>query len=227
MLPSRLYLTFHGLGFPPVGSEAEARVFWLAPDVFRRTLHTAGDIENQNGIEIRFTFDDGNSSDYTVAFPLLTAIRRRAKFFVCGSRIGKPGYLDASQLREMAAAGMVIGCHGYAHVNWRTLSDDLLARELSQGRQAVEEACGHRVDIASAPFGELDPRVVRAASSAGFKSLFASSGGFATSATGLVPRNTIKQGFEPNRDLTSMVTRGNRAWTGVYDTARRLKYRFF
>ena len=227
MLPRRLYLTCHGLGIPSAGSDEAAARFWLPPELFERTLHVAAAIERRVGVDIRFTFDDGNASDHDIALPLLLAHGRRAKFFVCGERIGQPGYLDAGQLRGMTAANMIIGCHGYSHVSWRSLTDAALTQELQAGRRAIEAVTGRPVDVASAPFGELDHRVVQAAAAAGFKCLFASSGGFATSDTGLIPRNTLKQGFVPERDLPRMAARPNRAWAGVYDTARRIKYRFF
>ena len=226
MLPQRLYITCHGLGHPAADIEPDARRFWLPADLFRHTLDVAQVLERDTGISVQFTFDDGNLSDHTVALPLLRAHNRRALFFVCAERIGRPGFLDRARLREMVAAGMTIGCHGHRHVSWRTLSDAALASELSSARRAIAEVTGQPVVLASAPFGELDQRVVRATMAEGFRCLFSSSGGFATAQTGLIPRNTLKSDFEPGRDLPRMAGLPQRAWAGVYDTARRMKYRF-
>lgn len=227
MLPRRLNLTFHGLGTPPAGLPEDSRRFWLPLDVFERCLGIAAEFERVHGIEIGFTFDDGNESDFTLALPRLIAHGRTARFFACAGRIDKPGYLGRRELRDLAAAGMIIGCHGFAHLNWTTASDSELQHEVQGGKRAIEDVIGAPVDVASAPFGALDRRVVRAVAEAGFESLFTSSGGFATARTGLVPRNTLKAGFDPERDLASMTARPTRAWAGLYDTARRIKYGFY
>jgi peptidoglycan/xylan/chitin deacetylase (PgdA/CDA1 family) len=227
MLPRRLYLTCHGLGTPDASFDAATANFWLTAEVFERTLDVAAQLAADTGIDVRFTFDDGNRSDHAIALPVLMARNRSATFFVCSSRIGQPGYLSAPQLRDLVAAGMTIGSHGHEHVNWRSLADDELARQLKRSRQGIEDVVGHPVDRVSAPFGELDSRVVRAAVTEGFRCLFASSGGFATAETGLIPRNTLKSNFVPERDLPRMAALSQRAWDGVYDRARRMKYRFF
>lgn len=227
MLPRHLYLTCHGLGTAPAGIDGEARRFWLPVDVFARTLVVADELERDAGVEIRFTFDDGNASDYLYALPLLLAGQRSATFFICAGLIGQPGYLDAGQLREIAAAGMTIGSHGYEHRNWRVASDRDLDHELKGGKRAIEALVDQPIVIASTPFGAIDRRVVDAAATAGFKSLFASSGGFATGDSGLIPRNTLKADFMPEWDLPRLASRLHRAWAGIYDTARRLKYRFY
>lgn len=227
MLPSRFYLTCHGLGTPPAGLADESCRYWLSVDLFERVLEVAAALERDRSVDIRFTFDDGNASDLALALPLLRKRGRKAKFFVCAGRIGKAGYLDAADLREVAAAGMTIGCHGHAHVNWRLADDTALHHELVEGRRLIETVAGRPVDVASAPFGGVDRRVVRAAAAAGYRCLFASSGGFATSDSGLIPRNTLKSCFEPEIDLPRMVGWSRRAWAGLYDTGRRVKYGYF
>lgn len=227
MLPRRLYLTFHGLGTPRVAIDADARRFWLSQQEFEDTVRMAAQIERETGIDVIFTFDDGNVSDYEIALPMLRAHQRTATFFICAGRISQPGYLSGDQMREMVRAGATFGCHGYEHLNWSEVDDEKLARELADGRQAIEVEIGRPIDRASAPFGALDQRVVQATVAAGFKCLFASSGGHATADTGLIPRNTLHAGFQPERDLPRMTKISRRAWDGVYDRIRRAKYGFY
>jgi peptidoglycan/xylan/chitin deacetylase (PgdA/CDA1 family) len=227
MLPRRLYLTCHGLGTPPAGLSEASRRFWLPLDVFERCLTLAATVERQTGIDIRFTFDDGNDSDFTLAMPRLLERGRSGMFFVCAGRLDKPGYLASDQVRALAQAGMTIGSHGFDHLNWPSASDAQLRHELHDGKRAIETVIGMPINVASAPFGGLNQRVVRAAAAAGFKCLYASSGGFATAATGLIPRNTLRAGFDPESELPRMVARSYRAWAALYDTARRIKYGFY
>ncbi len=227
MLPRFLYLTWHGIGEAKAGIGDDERRYWLPTATLAATLVVASDIEARTGALVRFTFDDGNQTDYTTALPQLLASKRTASFFICAGRIGHPGFLSRSQIRELAASGMRIGCHGFEHLNWREASDATLHHELHDGRRALEDVVGHAVVDASTPFGALDQRSVTAAKKAGYTTLFASSGGFATAETGLVPRNTIRTGFNPNRDLPSMASWSRRAHAIVYDSARRLKYGFY
>jgi peptidoglycan/xylan/chitin deacetylase (PgdA/CDA1 family) len=227
MFPRHLVLTCHGLGLPANASVMSDRSYWLTAEEFKGVLAAADAIEATTDIQVRFTFDDGNVSDHLVALPLLLDGRRTATFFVCANRIDAAGYLTAGQLREMAAAGMTIGSHGCNHVNWRTLSDAALAYEIVEGRRRIEVAIDRKVTLVSAPFGELDQRVVKAVKNAGFEALFTSAGGFASAVRGLVPRNTLKAGLNPEADLARLTTRQRRAWSGLYDAARRRKYGFY
>jgi peptidoglycan/xylan/chitin deacetylase (PgdA/CDA1 family) len=227
MLPSVLYLTWHGLGEAKPGMSADERRYWLSVDAFASTLDAVSGVECRSGTQIRFTFDDGNQTDHSVALPLLLAAKKTATFFICAGRIGRAGFLDSSQIKELAASGMRIGCHGFEHLSWRDASDATLYHELNDGRRALEDVIGQSVDVASTPFGALDRRSVAAAKKAGYTTLFASSGGFATADTGLVPRNTIKTGFDAHRDLPAMVSWTRSMQAAIYDTARRMKYGFF
>ena len=122
---------------------------------------------------------------------------------------------------------MQIGCHGYDHLNWRGADDATLRRELHDGRAAIEDVIGQAISSASTPFGAVDRRAVDAAKQAGFTALFTSSGGFAVAEHGLVPRNSIRAGFNPARDLPLLAGAAARAQAAFYDRARRVKYRFY
>ena len=227
MLPRLLYLTWHGLGAPSAPIPDDVRRYWHPQALFEETLSRAGDLERESGINVRFTFDDGNRSDHSIGFPQLVAHNRTGIFFVCAGRIGTPGFLNATQLRDLVAGGMQIGCHGYDHLNWRGADDATLRRELHDARALIEDVIGQRITSASTPFGALDRRAVDAAKQAGFTSLFTSSGGFAAAEHGLIPRNSIRTGFSAVRDLPRLAAWSARAQAAVYDRARRTKYGFY
>ena len=71
-------LTFHGLGQPERRVADGEEEFWLTPSFFEGVLDVA---KGQPNTEI--TFDDANSSDYTVGLPAL--LRRGMK----GTFLGK------------------------------------------------------------------------------------------------------------------------------------------
>ena len=109
-------LTFHGVGEPPrVLDRGEADV-WVSKKRFAALLDAAAERN-----DVRITFDDGNVSDLEHALPALRARGLEATFFIVAGRIGTPGFVDASGVRQLAAAGMEIGSHGMRHRPWRRL----------------------------------------------------------------------------------------------------------
>jgi peptidoglycan/xylan/chitin deacetylase (PgdA/CDA1 family) len=224
MFPRTLYLTWHGLGSPrPELPTGEAR-YWNPVSVFSETLDAVADIEARHRCKLFMTFDDGNESDFSHAFELLQAHQLTGIFFVCASRIDQPHYLSSAQLRQMHEAGMTIGSHGYDHVNWSTTPDSQMALEFGGARERIEDVLGTAVDAASVPFGMVDRRVVQWAISTGFTRLFTSSGGFATGSAGLIPRNSIINGFDPQTDLERLTTLRWRANSALRDPIRRWRY---
>jgi peptidoglycan/xylan/chitin deacetylase (PgdA/CDA1 family) len=127
---------------------------------------------------VLISFDDGNESDYSVAFPLLKQYGMRATFFVTVNRIGTAGYLDWQQLREMADGGMSIQSHSLNHVFLSDLSAEGLQTELHESKRTLEKQLSRPVDFISLPGGFCSRKVLRAAQEAGYK-------GVATSCPGL------------------------------------------
>jgi peptidoglycan/xylan/chitin deacetylase (PgdA/CDA1 family) len=223
MLPKRFFLNFHGLGDPARPIDGGERPYWLPVSVFRETLDRVPEFKAR-GIDLEFTFDDGNLSDIAHAVPLLAERGRTAGFFVLAGRIDQPGSLSVAQIREMSEAGMTIGSHGWDHVDWRQASPDELRRELADSRARIEDAAGLAVTAAAVPFGLFDARVVAAAKAAGYSRIFTSSGGFTYSVRGLIPRTSPRQGFTADKELdalTGLDARMDSAWR---DPMRRFKH---
>jgi peptidoglycan/xylan/chitin deacetylase (PgdA/CDA1 family) len=224
LFPSTVYLTWHGIGSPGGSISPEEARYWNPAVVFADMLTMVPDIKAKHGITVLMTFDDGNQSDYSQAFRLLVQRGQTGIFFVCASRIDQPGYLSTTELREMHAACMTIGSHGFDHINWSAATEDQLAREFFGARARIEDALGAAVETASVPFGMVDRRVAQWAIRAGFGRLFTSSGGFATSDVGLIPRNSIINGFNPATDFEKFTTLSWRAKSALRDPIRRLRY---
>jgi peptidoglycan/xylan/chitin deacetylase (PgdA/CDA1 family) len=224
MFPTSLYLTWHGIGPPHAGVSPEEARYWNPVAVFSETLTATAEVEGTHGLKVFMTFDDGNESDFTEAFEQLVRHDRTGIFFVCASRIDQPNYLSAAALRTMHAAGMMIGSHGFDHIDWSAAPENVLAREFTDARSRIEDVLGASVDAASVPFGMVDRRVAQWAINAGFTRLFTSSGGFATGTRGLIPRNSIINGFNPATDLQHLTGLRWRARSALRDPIRRLRY---
>lgn len=115
------------------------------------------------------TFDDGCSSDYEKAFPLLVEAGLRADFFLNTVHIGAPGYLNWEQVREMSRAGMAFHSHGHSHVALSRLDRAHLERELRISREILQDKLGSAVEFLAAPYGLLDSRVIQEAFRLGYR----------------------------------------------------------
>jgi peptidoglycan/xylan/chitin deacetylase (PgdA/CDA1 family) len=111
-----------------------------------------------SGPMVTFTFDDGNGTDYTKAFPLFSSKGVRGTSFIITNNIGVGGLLTASQLQEMQQAGWEIGSHTKSHRNLTTLSEEELIEELQGSREALE-ALGVSVRTLAYPGGAQNDTV--------------------------------------------------------------------
>jgi peptidoglycan/xylan/chitin deacetylase (PgdA/CDA1 family) len=179
-------LNFHGVGPTVRELDLGEEDVWLSCDDLAASLDAVRERR-----DVRITFDDGNLSDVTFALPALVSRGLTATFFVPAGRLGKPGFVDASCLRELVAAGMQVGSHGMHHRSWAGLPDHLLAEELPAARERLEDASGVCVDEAACPFGAYDRRSLRALRDAGFRRVYTSDRGYARPAAWLQPRNTM------------------------------------
>ena len=186
--PERLVINFHGLGPVPAGVDPAELRYWCAEDRFGAMLDTVGPLAEAAGLPIDITFDDGNLSDLHIALPALAARQLKATFFVCAGRIGQAGYLDRPALRELHAAGMTVGSHGWRHADWRRCDERALELETRGALQELAAAIGCAVDQVGVPFGSYDRRVLAQLRRSGVRTVFTSDGGRASRGAWLVPR---------------------------------------
>jgi peptidoglycan/xylan/chitin deacetylase (PgdA/CDA1 family) len=129
------------------------------------------------------SFDDGNQTDYTIAFPLLEKLGFKATFFLTSDFIDKPGYLSKSQILKMSQGGMEFGTHGKTHKFLSTLDKKDLRLELQASKRLLEEITGKKIELLSLPGGYHSSKVKRMAQELGYK-------GICTSKFGLNENNT-------------------------------------
>lgn len=159
------------------------------------------------------TVDDGGVSFYTHVAERLEARGWRAHCFVTTGCIGRRGFLDRSQIRELHGRGHAIGSHSVSHPSrFASLSAAEMAREWSDSRKALADLLGADVASASVPGGDYVPRVAAMASEAGFEVLFTSEPETATSLVGgclVAGRFTVRRG-SPD-DFAARVASGQTA----------------
>lgn len=181
---------FHGLAgrdsAPLAGLPARERKYSSTGDQFRDQLlairrhgGTGASLKHladnrwslHSGAPIGITFDDGCSSDYEVAYPLLLASGARADFFINTATVGTPGHLAWSQIREMHANGMSIQSHGHHHSYLTHLAEDALRHELEVSKRTIEDHLGAEVHFLAVPYGDFNRRVLRVARETGYRAV--------------------------------------------------------
>ena len=99
------------------------------------------------------TFDDGSETDLIAAAPVLREFGCNATFYLTAGFLGKPGYLNPSQVRELDAQGFEIGCHSMTHSYLSDLPEPELKREVVDAKLEIEQMVGHRIEHFSCPGG--------------------------------------------------------------------------
>lgn len=181
-----LNLCFHGIGTPARVLEPGEDRYWIARDLYERVLDEVAGRD-----DVRLSFDDGNTSDVDIGLPGLEQRDLRATFFVLAGRLGRPGSLDADDVRTLRERGMGIGSHGMDHVSWRGLSDEQATTELVTARDRIAEVVGQRVDRAALPRGQYDRTVLSRLKSAGYLEVGSSDRRRARDGAWLQPRYSI------------------------------------
>ena len=186
---SRVFnLTFHGIGDPPRPLDPGEEPYWIDVAAFEQVLEQAA--QWRDGA---ITFDDGNASDLHLAVPRLHALGLTATFFVLAGRVGKPGCLGVSELRDMLAAGMCIGSHGMHHRGWRRLPDPALREEIFDAKASLEDLLGTHIADAACPFGLYGRRALGLLAHAGYSRVYTSDRGWAKKDHWLQARNTVSR----------------------------------
>lgn len=126
-------------------------------------------------IPIFLTFDDGEMSAYTCTAGALEQHNWRGHFFVTTDWIGRPGFVNRGQIRELRARGHVIGSHSCSHPERMSqLSNSELVKEWSVSCAVLSDILAERVLVASVPAGYYSSKVGKAAAAAGIEVLFTS-----------------------------------------------------
>src|SRR5271170_2941792 len=120
---------------------------------------------------VAITFDDGCETDLVCAAPRLREFGFGATFYVTTGFVGKRGYLNPSQLRELCGLGFEIGCHSMTHAYLTDLDEKGLHREVAEAKSQLEYIIGQPVEHFSCPGGRYNQRISEIARKAGYRTV--------------------------------------------------------
>lgn len=147
---------------------------------------------------IIITFDDGNISNYTAAFPIMQKYGFTGVLYIVGNYMGADGYMTAEQIKEMAAAGWEVGSHSMSHADLTALDPAIQRREIVGSKEYLESALGLPIKTFAYPFGLSNPGVIDYAHFAGYM------GG-------------MSLGFTYDQGMSNLFTLQRRDIKGTYD----------
>jgi peptidoglycan/xylan/chitin deacetylase (PgdA/CDA1 family) len=220
-----LNLTVHGIGDPVRPLEDGEDKTWVTVEQFEQALD-AVEAAVAQGHDVRITFDDGNDSDVRIGLPRLVSRGLTAQFFLLAGLLDTPGRVSRSDVGSLLEAGMTVGSHGWSHVDWRTLDDAAVRRELYEAHDVLGEVTGEPVRRVAIPFGSYDRTVLTRLRKAGVHRVYTSDGGPARDHDWLQARTSLHKDMTPEwiRSVVSdQATATTRARRVLARTVKRVR----
>jgi peptidoglycan/xylan/chitin deacetylase (PgdA/CDA1 family) len=121
------------------------------------------------GAKIILTFDDCLESQYTHAYPILSANGQKGVICTVTGSVGGPGFISLADLTTLAGAGWDISSHTVNHLDLTTLSPEDLAAELGDSMDwLVSHGFGATARYISYPVSNYNDTVISATIAAGY-----------------------------------------------------------
>ncbi|MCA9389901.1 polysaccharide deacetylase family protein [candidate division WWE3 bacterium] len=114
--------------------------------------------------KISLTFDDGLTSQYENALPILADRNIPATSFIITNLVGSSGYMNWSQVKSLQDTyGWEVGSHSKTHPELPLLSNSQIRKEIAQ---SATQLANHGIQATSfaTPYGAYDNRVLVEAS---------------------------------------------------------------
>ena len=114
------------------------------------------------------SFDDGHLNNYTAAFPIMQKYGFTGVLYIVANYVGVEDYMNADQIKEMAAAGWEVGSHTVSHLDLTALEPQRQRFEVVESRTLLEEKLGVPIQTIAYPFGISNSGVIDYAIFAGY-----------------------------------------------------------
>jgi peptidoglycan/xylan/chitin deacetylase (PgdA/CDA1 family) len=164
-------LLYHRIGISPTNSQ-----YYVPPEKFEEQMKLLHDWEYtvipiellvkaiKEGVDLPprpviITFDDGDISVYTAAFPIMQKYGLTGVTYIVGNYMDTDGYMTPDQLKELLAAGWELGSHSRSHRDLTRLEPAVQRMEIVEARRVLQRATGSPVLTFAYPYGIMNPGV--------------------------------------------------------------------
>lgn len=173
-------LLYHRIAYSPIDSR-----YYVKPENFEdqiRLLHDWGYSVISTELLVKainegaslpprpiiITFDDGDLSVYTTAFPIMKKYGMTGVVYIVGNYMNTDGYMTADQIKELMAAGWEVGSHSRSHQQLNKLESAVQKVEIVDARRVLQNATGSPVLTFAYPFGIMGAEGADYAHAAGY-----------------------------------------------------------
>jgi peptidoglycan/xylan/chitin deacetylase (PgdA/CDA1 family) len=110
---------------------------------------------------VSVTYDDGETNQYTNAYPLHIKYGIPGTFYIISSKLtDQPTYMTAEQIGVLHANGMEIGSHSVTHPSLTELSQANLVNEMSQSQSTLQQLPIGAVTDFAYPYGHYNQNTI-------------------------------------------------------------------
>lgn len=113
------------------------------------------------------TFDDGDLSVYTQAFPIMKELGFVGAAYLVGDYLNAENFMTTEMAKDLAVNGWEIGAHSMSHLDL-TAQHDNLGEETRGARARLQSELGVPISTFAYPFGTVDAEVANAVGKAGY-----------------------------------------------------------
>ena len=119
------------------------------------------------------TIDDGFSSFYQNAWPVLKKKKIPFIIFISTEAVGNHGYMDWKQIKEIASSELVtIGNHSHTHEYLIDWNDNKIKSDIETSIKIFKNELGYSPNIIAYPFGEYSTNFKKIVSALNFEFAF-------------------------------------------------------
>jgi len=163
-------------GFQAVG----AIPYKISVEDFEKQLIVIRDYCEYNGLSketVKFTFDDGGVSFYTVISDILEKYGFKGVFFISTAYVGTDGFLSRGQIKNLVERGHEIGAHSHTHPSLNEASkmnEQKLLDEWTFSIKYLNEILDCNITSVSLPNGFCSKDVLKCIVDCGIKRVYTS-----------------------------------------------------
>ncbi|MCL5407480.1 MAG: polysaccharide deacetylase family protein [Patescibacteria group bacterium] len=136
---------------------------------------------------IVITFDDGYEDAYTNAYPVLQKYQMTATFYIIRDYVGRPEYMNQSQIDKLEKDGFEIGSHTLSHPDLTKLTPAEAQKQITDSKENALTFCY--------PAGKYDATTVKLVQGAGYLAAVTTHSGIADQNSNILelPRVRIEE----------------------------------